>query len=104
MQVIDEDHYAPKLVYKSRPMTLSKDSVGTRYLMIAIGTRVDPSDPQDLDQVHALQDAIKVNQPGGPGTFEILDWDQASQKKVRNASLVLASTITQEAVRREGRG
>jgi hypothetical protein len=30
-----------------------------------------------MKQVHALQDAITVTQPGGPGQFEVPDWDQA---------------------------
>ena len=28
--------------------------------------------PEDLKQVHALQDAIEVEQSGGPGKFEML--------------------------------
>jgi hypothetical protein len=43
--------------------------------------------------VHALQDALKVDQPGGPGSFEVPNWDQAGQKKVRDALLSLGSTI-----------
>ncbi len=50
-------------------------------------------DPEDLKQVHALQDAIDVEQSGGPGKFEMPNWDQASQKKVRDALLVLGSTL-----------
>jgi hypothetical protein len=53
---------------------------------------VDPTDPRDLATVHALQDAIKSSQTG-TGRFEIPKWDQASQKKVRDALLVLASTL-----------
>ena len=45
-----------------------------------------------MKEVHALQDAIKVEQ-AGVGKFEIPDWDQASQKKVRDALLVLGSTM-----------
>lgn len=40
-----------------------------------------------------MQDAIKVEQPGGPGKLEVPNWDQASQKKVRDALLVLAETL-----------
>ena len=40
-----------------------------------------------------LQDAVKVEQPGGPGKFEVPNWDQASQKKVRDALVVLGGTI-----------
>ena len=40
-----------------------------------------------------LQDAIKIDQTGGPGKFEVPEWDQASQKKVRDALLILATTM-----------
>jgi hypothetical protein len=90
MQVIDEDHYVPGVFYGAGSHTLNKDQVGTRYVMVAVRTLVDPSDPKDVDQVHALQDAIKVEQ-ANPGKFEIPNWDQASQKQVRDALLVLAA-------------
>jgi hypothetical protein len=44
-----------------------------------------------VEQVHALQDAIKVAQKN-PGKFEVPAWDPVSQKKVRDALLVLAAT------------
>jgi hypothetical protein len=30
----------------------------------------DPTDPKDVDRVHALQDAVEISQRGGPGRFE----------------------------------
>lgn len=93
MQVIDENHYSPEVIYSPGPHTLSKERIGTRYVLTAIRTLVDPASPDDVKQVHALQDTIKVEQPGGPGKFEVPDWDQASQKKVRDALLALASTL-----------
>ena len=92
MQVINEDHYVPEVVYGKGSYTLSKDKVGTRYVVAAIRTLVDPADPKDVEEVHGLQDAIKVSQKA-TGAFEAPDWDQASQKKVRDALLVLGSTI-----------
>ncbi|CAN7403726.1 DUF1254 domain-containing protein [Mesorhizobium sp. LjRoot246] len=89
---INEDHYVPAVSYGGAS-TFTKEQVGTRYLAIAIRTFVDPSDPKDVDQVHALQDAIKIDQPGGPGKFETPKWDQVSQKKVRDALLILATTM-----------
>jgi hypothetical protein len=80
--------------YGAGSHTLEKAKIGTRYALAGIRTLVDPNDPADLGRVHALQDAIKVSQPGGPGKFEIPNWDKASQKKVRDALLVLASTVT----------
>jgi hypothetical protein len=48
--------------------------------------------PGDVEQVHALQDAIKAEQKG-QGRLEIPNWDPASQKKIRDALLVLGSAM-----------
>ncbi len=93
MQVIDEDQYTHGVYYAEGKYTLTKKDIGTRYVIVAVRTLVDPSSPGDLEQVHALQDAIQVSQPGGPGTFEVLHWDPVSQKKVRDALLQLATTL-----------
>ena len=91
LMIISEDHYVPSVTYDAGPHTFTKDKVGTRYMSAAVRTLVDPADPKDLTQVHALQDAIKVSQKAA-GTFEAPNWDPVSQKKVRDALLVLAST------------
>ena len=93
MIVIDEDHYVFAVVYGPGSHTLTREQVGTRYAVAAIRILVDPSDPKDVAQVNALQDAVKVEQPGGPGKFEVPNWDAASQKKVREALVVLGETI-----------
>jgi hypothetical protein len=93
MQVIDEDEYTPEVDYGAGTYTLTKEKIGARYVVAAVRLLVDPNDPKDLDAVHALQDAIKVDQPGGPGTFETPHWDQASQKTVRDGLLTLATTL-----------
>lgn len=92
LMVVNEDHYVPLVSYGAGPVMLDKETVGTRYAVIAIRTLVNPSDPDDVTAVHALQDTIKVEQAGA-GSFEIPNWDQASQKKVRDALLVLQSTL-----------
>jgi hypothetical protein len=92
LQAISEDHYATTY-YGTRPHTFTRQDIGTRYLIVGVRTLVDPLDPDDLKKVHALQDAIKVSQKNA-GTFEVPNWDLVSQKKVRDALLVLASTIS----------
>jgi len=92
MQVISQDHYVPMVVYNTGAHTLTREKVGTRHAVVGIRILVDPNDAKDVQQVHALQDTIKVQQKA-PGTFEVPKWDQASQKKVREALLVLASTM-----------
>jgi hypothetical protein len=91
--VIDEDHYVHGVYYGAGRHTLIKDKIGTRYVFAALRTLADPQNPDDLKAVHALQDAAKVEQTGGPGTFEVPNWDRASLKKVRDALIVLNSTL-----------
>jgi hypothetical protein len=91
LQIINEDHYAPLVAYGKGTHTLTRENVGTRYVVAAVRTLVDPADHKDIQQVHALQDAIKASQ-AGTGKWESPNWDPASQKKVRDALLVLSST------------
>lgn len=90
MQVINEDHYTPMVVYKPGPTTLTRDMIGTRYVFVAVRILVDPNDPNDLAQVRALQDALTVKQKS-VGTFEAPNWDLAQQEKIRNALEALAA-------------
>jgi hypothetical protein len=92
LQVINEDHYVPKVFYGAGTHTLSRENVGTRYVVTGIRTLVDPTSADDIKQVHALQDAITVRQ-NGSGQLELPNWDPVSQKKVRDALLVLSTTI-----------
>jgi hypothetical protein len=92
MIAIDEDQNAVETVYAPGTFTYTKEKVGTRYVLLGVRNFVDPNDPKDLDKVHALQDAITSEQKG-TGTFEFPNWDPVSQKKVRDALLVLAATI-----------
>ena len=93
LQVINEDQYTYGVFYKPGPYTLTRQDIGTRYVVAAVRTLVDPGDPKDAAVVHGLQDAIQSAQRGGPGRFEVPKWDQASQSKVRNALLALGSTL-----------
>jgi hypothetical protein len=91
--VINQDHYNPHVFYGSGVHALTKESVGTRYAMVGVRILADPNDPQDMKKANALQDAIAVSQPGGPGNFEIPQWDPVSHKKVREALIALSNTI-----------
>ena len=92
MQVINEDEYTPFVAYGAGSHTLTQKEIGTRYVAVAVRTLVDPTNPQDLEQVHALQDAINVNQKS-IGVFEVPNYDPVSQKKVRDALLSLAALL-----------
>jgi len=92
MEVVTEDQYVPEVVYGAGSHIYTREEIGTRYLCTALRTLVNPDDPADVKAVHALQDAVKVEQKG-VGKFEIPNWDTASQKMVRDALLVLGSTL-----------
>jgi hypothetical protein len=94
MQIINEDEYSPPAIYTPGKHTFTRQRIGTRYMLVGVRTLVDPSNPGDMDKVHALQDAIKVDQPGGLGKFEVPKWDPVSQKKVRDALIALGTTLT----------
>src|SRR2546423_5232001 len=59
--VIDEDQYTPAVYYGAGSHTFTKEQIGTRYLMLALRTFIDPNDPEDLKKAHTLQDAVKVS-------------------------------------------
>jgi hypothetical protein len=92
MQVITEDQYTPMVVYKPGPYTLTQDKIGTRYVFVVLRTLVDSEDPADVKKVNAIQHQVKVEQKS-VGTFEIPNWDTASQDKVRAALKVLSATM-----------
>jgi hypothetical protein len=92
MQVFDEDEYVVEVSYGGQPRTYSRDRVGTRYMMIGIRTLVNPDDPADVSKVHALQDAVRVEQKA-QGSFEHPSWDPVSQKSVRDALIALGGTL-----------
>ncbi|WP_112945786.1 MULTISPECIES: DUF1254 domain-containing protein [unclassified Rhizobium] len=92
LMAVSQDHYATT-VYGAGTHSFDKATVGTRYVLIGTRILVDPNDPKDIEQVHSLQDGIKASQ-GGTGTLELPTYDAASQKKVHDALLVLASTLS----------
>jgi hypothetical protein len=84
MQVINEDHYTPTVVYESGAHTFARENVGTRYVLFLVRTFVDPGDPADLKKVHAAQDTLAIAQPNR-GAFDIPEWDEASLERMRTA-------------------
>jgi hypothetical protein len=93
LQVFDEDQYTHRVAYTAGKYTLTKQEIGTRYAMIAVRVLVDPNSPDDVAKVHALQDAMQAEQPGGPGTFDVPKWDKVSFEKITGAFAVLGDSL-----------
>src|SRR5690242_5728504 len=58
LQIIDEDQYSPAVYFRAGAYKLERKKIGTRYVLAAMRTLVDPNDPDDVAKAHALQDAI----------------------------------------------
>jgi hypothetical protein len=93
MQVVNEDQYTRATYYGAGSHTLTRAMIGTRYAIAVVRFLVDFSNKDDVGQVHALQDAVKLSEER-PGSFEIPNWDGASLKKVQSALLQLGTTIS----------
>ena len=73
--------------------TLTKESVGTRYVVAVFRTFVNTTDAKDVMAANALQDKIKTKQ-ANRGQFEIPNWDEKSLVKKRETLTILALDIT----------
>jgi hypothetical protein len=93
MQVIDEDHFCGDTRYTAGPHTLTREQVGTRYAFVLLRLFVNPADAADVAAVHALQDAVTVQQ-AATGTFETPRWDPVSLGRVRDALRALGGVGT----------
>ncbi len=82
-----EPHYSPATV------TLTADSVGTRYVLLIVRTFADPDDEGDLARAHALQDQIATEQADA-GAFDVPAWDQAEVERMRSTLGTLAALAT----------
>lgn len=80
--IIDEDEYNPVLKNGPGEVTLTIDSVGTRYAMVLVRTFCDPNSPEDMKKAHAAQDAIQITQESA-GTLDLPDWDETSLVETR---------------------
>jgi len=91
MLVINQDHSMLPVEHGAGRFTLTREKVGTRYVMVLLRTFADPNDPADMKAANSLQDRVRVEQ-ANVGTFEVPDWDEASLRTVRDALNVLAAT------------
>ena len=96
MLIINQDHSMQPVVHAAGSFMLTKEIIGTRYVIVGFRTFMNASDPKDIKAANELQDKIAIEQAKA-GSFEIPDWDNASLGKVREAINVLASTKTDAA-------
>ena len=89
LQLVNEDHYVPGVYYKPGSITLTRQSVGTRYLAAFLRVFMDPNSEADIKVANGIQDAVHVKQ-AARGHLEIPNWDPETLEKTRSLLLGLA--------------
>lgn len=92
MIVINEDHYVYEVDYTPGNYNFTRAEVGTHYVFMALRILIDLANPKDVKEAHALQDAVVVRQKSA-GKFAVPNWDPVSQKKMRDALLMMSATL-----------
>ena len=91
--VVDQDHYVNKVCDRPGMHRLAPDDFGTPWVAIAVRTLADPSDPEDLQTVSALQDSLAVTARSARA-FTHPPWDPESLASTRKPLLELARGLT----------
>jgi hypothetical protein len=66
--------------YGTKPRAVTPEVIGRRYLVVSIRALVNPADPEEVRNVHALQDAIKVSQKS-PAKLDIPNGIRQARKR-----------------------
>ncbi|MEZ7239740.1 DUF1254 domain-containing protein [Rhodococcus sp. GXMU-t2271] len=91
--VVDQDHHVDRILHEPGEHRLTADEFPTPYVGIAVRILVDPSDPDDVQAVAALQDRFRLD-AGSSTPFTAPDYDRASLDATRDALLALARGLT----------
>jgi hypothetical protein len=89
LMIVSQDH-SISAVYGPEKVTLTQESVGTRYALLTVRTFADPNNKQDLQEAYRLQDVVDVKQ-ADIGKFEVPDWQKDEVERMRDTVNVVAS-------------
>ncbi|MGJ8584663.1 MAG: DUF1254 domain-containing protein [Marinosulfonomonas sp.] len=84
--VVNEDHYVNKVYLGGGEFPLTKELFDTDYVILAIRTLVDSSDPEDVATVNALQDQYKIT-ANSAKPFIVPNYNRDSFKEVLELGL-----------------
>jgi Protein of unknown function (DUF1254) len=60
LQIINQDEYTPAVYYGAGSHTLTKEEVGTRYVVTAVRILVDPNDPRGMTMVRSRSNSANA--------------------------------------------
>ena len=86
--IVNQDHYINRVFDRPGTYQLSIAALSP-YVLVAVRTLVDPTDPRDLEAVTALQDRLALSAPSAT-PFNHPAWDKKTLTATRNTLLELA--------------
>ncbi len=91
--IVNEGHYVPEILHDPGRYELTADRFGSRYVVLAVRTLVDPSDPADVAAVAAIQDGLALTAASAE-PFEMPDYEEQSFDETRSSLLALARNLS----------
>jgi hypothetical protein len=92
VMVVNQDHHIDRIFHEPGEHQLTVDEFGTRYVLLAARTLVDPTDPEDVDEATAIQDQLGLDAPSAE-PFVSPDYEPRSFDGVRAALKELARFV-----------
>lgn len=90
--IVNNDHFVSDVLHDPGTHALDEARVGTRYALVGVRTLVDPSNPEDVAAVVAVQDRMSLDASGGE-EFVPPEYDTESLDATRDALLALATRM-----------
>jgi len=90
--VLNEAHFAKLTAYEPGKYKLTKEKMGSRYVVVIARTLVDAEDDADVIEAHKAQDGLKVVQKS-KGHFEVPNWDPKGLGEIRESLKVLGKYL-----------
>jgi hypothetical protein len=91
--VVNQDHYINRVLHAPGEHLLRLEDFDTEHVVVAVRILVDPADPDDVAEVNALQDQLRVVADSAR-PFTPPDYDTASLDATRRALLELAAGLS----------
>lgn len=91
IEIFNQDHFAPFVLYKGGDYTITEKTLGSRYGAVAVRTLVNVTEEGGLEKANKYQDGLKITQECKGDLSGIPNWDKTSLKEVKKAINNLAA-------------
>ncbi|RLP77267.1 DUF1254 domain-containing protein [Mycetocola tolaasinivorans] len=86
--LISQDQYTSRVLHDAGEHAITRDEVGSDFVLVAVRVLVDPTDPADVAAANRVQDGLAATSASSRA-FELPEYDAASLDSTRNALLEL---------------